>query len=179
MPGTLGSSRSENEKALRLYLTYRIMDDLRYSWRVILPNLEQCGLLKIDYTDLDELSEDQIWLETPMMAEITPDERRDLLYLLVNYMRNKFAVSSDNYEEANKEQNTNIIRQKLSDPWRFDREEHIFVPNWMRVEPVDQRINTESLHFMSAWGRYLKNFFNKGDTRISEANASMNSRRIF
>jgi superfamily II DNA/RNA helicase/very-short-patch-repair endonuclease len=160
-PGTLGSSRAENEKALRLYLKYRILDDLRYSWRVILPNLEQCGLLKIEYTDLDELSTDPFWIAVPMMLEIAPDERRDLLFLLVNYIRNKFAIRSDDYEEANKEQNINIVQQKLIEPWRFDRQEQIFAPNWMRVEPVDKRINTESLHYMSAWGRYLKNFFNK------------------
>ncbi len=160
-PGTLGSSRAENEKALRLYLKYRILDDLRYSWRVILPNLEQCGLLRIEYTDLEELSGDKFWTEVPMMSEIGPEERRDLLFLLVNYMRNKFAIRSDDYEEANKEQNLNIVQQKLIEPWRFDRQEQIFVPNWMRVAPVDKRINTESLHFMSAWGRYLKNFFNK------------------
>lgn len=164
-PGMLGTARAENERALRLYLKYRIMDDLRYSWRVILPNLEQCGLLTIDYQDLDELSEVQFWKDVPMMSEISTEDRRDLLFLLINYIRNKFALRSDDYEEANKEQNMNVIRQKLIDPWRFDRHEDIYVPNWMRVEQADSRLNTESLHFMSAWGRYLKNFFNqKGHT---------------
>ena len=171
----LSSAKAENEKALRLYLQYRILDDLRYSWRVILPNLEQCGLLKIEYTDLDELSGDSFWTAVPMMLETAPEERRDLLFLLVNYMRNKFAIRSDYYEEANQEQNINIVQQKLIEPWRFDRKElgrdeqsnrrptslQLFTPNWMRVEAADKGLNTQSLHFMSAWGRYLKNFFNK------------------
>jgi very-short-patch-repair endonuclease len=160
-PAQLGASRAENEKALRLYLKYRIVDDLRYSWRVVLPNLEQCALLKIEYKDLDELSEAQFWTEVAPVYELTVDERRDLLFLLINYIRNKFAIRSDDYEEQSKEQNFNIIQQKLVEPWRFDREEKIYDPYWMRIEPADQRINTQSLHFMSAWGRYLKNFFNK------------------
>ncbi len=159
--GGLGSIRLENEKALRIYLKYRVMDDLRYSWRVVLPNLEQCGLLHIEYTDLDELSENKFWLEVPMMLELPTSERKSLLFLLINYIRNKFAINSDDYEELNKEQNRNVIQQKLVDPWRFERDERLFDPNWMRIRTVSPRINTESLHFMSAWGRYLKHYHNK------------------
>jgi len=42
----------DNENALKNYLIYRSLYDLRRGWRVVLPNLEQCGLLNIDYKHL-------------------------------------------------------------------------------------------------------------------------------
>ena len=56
------------------------------------------------------------------MNELPIRERRDLLFLLIDYIRNKFAIRSDDHEDANREQNINIIQQKLIEPWRFDRE---------------------------------------------------------
>ena len=44
---------NENEEALKKMLFYRALLDLRRSWRVVLPNLEQCGLLRVGYRDLD------------------------------------------------------------------------------------------------------------------------------
>jgi hypothetical protein len=41
------------EDALKLYLVYRLLHDLRRGWRVILPNLEQCALLKIKYLHVE------------------------------------------------------------------------------------------------------------------------------
>lgn len=162
-PGMLSSQKAANEKALRLYLKYRIIDDLRYSWKVILPNLEQCGLLHISYTDLDELSEDRFWENVPLIHGLPIEDRQRLLFLFVNYIRNKFALRADDYEDGTREQNYNIIQQKMAEPWRFDRREDIFVPNWMHLESPNQKINSQSLHYLSAWGRFLKNFFNKRD----------------
>jgi len=50
----LAPVRRKYEQALQDFLLYRSMADLRRSWRVVLPNLEQCALLAIEYEDLDE-----------------------------------------------------------------------------------------------------------------------------
>ncbi|MDX2442610.1 MAG: DEAD/DEAH box helicase [Bacteroidales bacterium] len=50
--------RKENENALKDFLIYKVLYDLRRSWRVVLPNLEQCGLLKITYKYMEETLED-------------------------------------------------------------------------------------------------------------------------
>lgn len=39
----------DNQDAFKHYLMYRALYDLRHGWRVMLPNLEQCALLAIDY----------------------------------------------------------------------------------------------------------------------------------
>ncbi len=60
--GEYGGVRRRNEEALTAYLEYRIFEDLRRSWRVTQPNLEQCGLLRIDYLDLHDLcADDRPW----------------------------------------------------------------------------------------------------------------------
>ncbi|NJM06308.1 DEAD/DEAH box helicase, partial [Candidatus Gracilibacteria bacterium] len=43
--GAYGGAKRRNEEALAAYLEYRVYEDLRRSWRITQPNLEQCGLL--------------------------------------------------------------------------------------------------------------------------------------
>ena len=58
-------ARRTTEKTLRDVLAYRVYLDLRRGWRVTSPNLEQCGLLDIEYESLDELADaDRVWEET-------------------------------------------------------------------------------------------------------------------
>src|SRR5208282_3296852 len=56
-PGVQFAQRAETDKAFRNVLGYRLYRDLKRGWRVTSPNLEQCGLLKIDYPSLDELGQ--------------------------------------------------------------------------------------------------------------------------
>jgi hypothetical protein len=44
--------KTTNERAMMRLLEYRLYEDLRRWWRVIQPNLEQCGLLGIEYPGL-------------------------------------------------------------------------------------------------------------------------------
>ena len=48
---------------------YRIYTDLERGWRVTMPNLEQTGLLRFGYTDLDEIAADEeSWAGHPSRA---------------------------------------------------------------------------------------------------------------
>ena len=45
-------------------LAYRIYRDLQRGWRLTSPNLEQTGLLQIDYDGLDECcADDEVWAQ--------------------------------------------------------------------------------------------------------------------
>ena len=58
----LAPIKRKYEEAFQDYLLFRALADLRRSWRIVLPNLEQCALLDIDYLDLDEIvAEDGFW----------------------------------------------------------------------------------------------------------------------
>ena len=54
-PRPATAPKDEIDRALREVLAYRLYVDLRAGWRVTAPNLEQAGLLEVDYAYLDEL----------------------------------------------------------------------------------------------------------------------------
>lgn len=56
-PDVRFQARTDTDRALKNVLGYRLYRDLRRGWRVTSPNLEQCGLLEIQYQSLDELSQ--------------------------------------------------------------------------------------------------------------------------
>ena len=53
LPDTLQGK--EVKDTFRDLVEYRIYEDLRRGWRILQPNLEQCGLLHIEYRGLEEL----------------------------------------------------------------------------------------------------------------------------
>lgn len=49
-------------KAFNEFILYRIYEDLERGWRVVQPNLEQCGLLQFQYQNLhDIVRTEDIW----------------------------------------------------------------------------------------------------------------------
>ena len=150
---------NRNEDALKKKLLYDLLYDLKYGWKVTLPNLEQCGLLKIDYTHLDELSKQDAWKDIPGFSEMLPEQRREILYQVLDYFRKKYAIAHDTLRPDRIEENERKIRNALNDEWGFDKNERIERPNWMRFSPFDRRpkqIPTESIGYLSRLGRYLK-----------------------
>jgi hypothetical protein len=74
----LAHVRQRYEQCFQTYLVYRAVADLRRSWRIVLPNLEQCALLSIDYLDLDEVAAaDAFWQDTPLLKTLPYGERRN------------------------------------------------------------------------------------------------------
>ena len=62
------------------YLFYRAVADLRRSWRIVLPNLEQCGLLVVDYVYLDEVvGNEEFWAGVPLVSGLSVTDRRDFI----------------------------------------------------------------------------------------------------
>lgn len=84
------------ERALRRVVEYRALCDLQYGWRFTLPNLEQTGLLHIDYQGLDELAvADSLWDQIdPRLGGSTPAVRREIVKVLFDEMRRFLAVES-------------------------------------------------------------------------------------
>jgi hypothetical protein len=54
-PAQWGPGKVRNEEAFQRLLDYRLYEDLRRGWRVAQPNLEQCGLLTLDYAGLRDM----------------------------------------------------------------------------------------------------------------------------
>ena len=68
------------EETLEAYFAFRSIHDLRRGWRVVLPNLEQCALLDIDYDHLDEIAAmDKLWTDVPLFNQLGASDRRELI----------------------------------------------------------------------------------------------------
>jgi len=91
-----GHARQNTDSALREILGYMLYYDLRRGWRVTAPNLEQTGLLSIDYLTLDELSKDQeLWDEChPALKEASDENRYEILKTLLDFMRRSLAIDT-------------------------------------------------------------------------------------
>ena len=60
---------------------YQLCEDLRRGWRVVQPNLEQVGLLRLDYRGLAALcADDHRWRFHPAFAHQPPEERHQLTH---------------------------------------------------------------------------------------------------
>ena len=78
-------------------ITYRLFIDLQRGWRVTMPNLEQTGLLRVDYEDLDWLAaQDTKWSATHIaLRDDTVEHRRELMANLLNELRRVLAIDAD------------------------------------------------------------------------------------
>ncbi len=159
--GTSQRATRRNEEALSKVLEYRIYEDLRRSWRITQPNLEQCGLLTITYRDLDELCNDpEPWDISPVLRDSTPEQRRHAIHTLLEHMRRDLAIDAPILEH---EQQANLLRSiqaclKEDSPWVFDQDEQRSLRRATRfMLPGDQPLTAtdRSLSPRSALGRFL------------------------
>ena len=127
-PHAKGFTRKRAEETMRSVLGYRLYYDLRRGWRYNNPNLEQLGLLTIDYEGLKELCEDQAeWtgLPLPGLADTSPNSRETALRMLLDTMRRGLCIKSRFLDPIHQEQLRNQSFQFLKEPWGFTEEEQL------------------------------------------------------
>ncbi len=160
-PAQFPGPRKENEDAFKDFIMYRLLHDLRKSWRVVLPNLEQCALLKIGYKFLEESVQDStLWNQNELLDKMTPEERREFLSQVFDFFRKSYALSFSMLEPATINQNSKKIREKLIAPWTVDDSDKIDYPANIQVEKLDRsnlNLFGGSAGYQSHFGRYLRN----------------------
>jgi len=164
----------EIEATLKDYLMYRAIYDLRRGWRVVLPNLEQCALLEIDYKNLQENCEaDAAWQAVSFISELSGPERTEVVYQTLEYFRKLYAIYSKEYLDQNAiDEKRKKIREKLKKPWTFEENEKINSPYKIGYEPLSRR-SRASAYFKSAGpnsalGKYLKSKAQKKDISLKK-----------
>lgn len=171
---TFPSAIADNENALKNYIMYRALHDLRRGWRVVLPNLEQCALLEIDYKYLNEnCASDESWKDIPVLNTISVEERIEVVYQILDFFRKSYALFSEEYLTPNaiNEKNKDI-KEKLKAPWKFDDSEKNPTPYKMGYEPlkIGSGVLWRSLGTNSALGKYLKSEASKRGVKLSGQN---------
>ena len=159
-PDPFPTVRAQYDQSFCRYLTYQAIHDLRRGWRVILPNLEKCALLSIDYEHLTEnAAHEPGWANVPYVRDLDPAKRTAFLRNVLDYFRLEYAIhsqtllESSHLIEADKE-----FRDTLRNPWTFEGPD-IFRPSFLRTCKLNRRENRSgSLGLASAFGKYVKHF---------------------
>ncbi len=126
-PGVRFAAREDTDKALRDVLNYRLYRDLERGWRVTAPNLEQCGLLEIEYVALDDLARaEDVWKGThPALAGAKPEERARIAKALLDFMRRELCLKVDYLDRGWQEGLRQRAGQRLREPWTIDENEEL------------------------------------------------------
>lgn len=100
---------------------YRLYEDLRRGWRVVQPNLEEVGLLRVDYRGLKELcGDDSRWQFHPSVASLEAAERETLIRTTLDYFRRKLAINARVLRETTQQQLRKRSEQHLNEFWGLD-----------------------------------------------------------
>mgnify|MGYP000919100567 CR=1 FL=1 len=117
--------KAETDRALREVLGYRIYRDLKRGWRITSPNLEQSGLLKIEYLSLEELcTAEDVWQNRhAALASASPETRMQIAKVLLDYMRRELAIKVTYLDQGAQESLRQLSSQRLIAPWAIDENE--------------------------------------------------------
>ncbi|WP_396905733.1 DEAD/DEAH box helicase [Mycolicibacterium phlei] len=96
-PEAVYGARTAAERAFREFIEYRLYSDLQRGWRVTMPNLEQTGLLVIEYESLPEIAADAaLWGETyEPLRNASAVQRKELCQIVLDEFRRDLAVAID------------------------------------------------------------------------------------
>ncbi len=167
--------RSRAERALRNVVEYRALRDLQYGWRVTLPNLEQTGLLRIDYDGLDELAEsDELWQADPHLAGAPPKLRAEIVTTLFDEMRRVLALSSDVLSRDFVDKLRRESRDQLTGLWAVSEREPDPPLGTAIPGPGGKGAPRDAMHLTGrgAFGRWLRNQERFG-VKLSTADADV------
>ncbi len=164
---TLAPVKRKYDKALQDYLLFRALADLRRSWRIVLPNLEQCALLDIDYLDIDEIVvADEFWADLEFVNSLGHTDRREFIVTVLDYFRLEYAIYSKNYLSPNRlKEFEKRFREQLKAPWTLDADEELPAPSVIRLDPLHKRVHlsNKSMGPASSLGKYIKHFMAQSD----------------
>ncbi|HWR57947.1 MAG TPA: helicase-related protein, partial [Thermodesulfovibrionales bacterium] len=154
-PGDIGVLPRRNLEAFTEYVEYMVYHDLRRGWRIVQPNLEQCGLLKIGYSGLEDVCRtDDIWQVNEILAGAASDNRYGVTKAFLTHLRHSLALDARCFQGVNHEAIKRKVNQTLREPWVFDDDEKLIEGKWFAWggnNPQDL-----SLHPISVLGKYLR-----------------------
>ncbi|NLD74866.1 MAG: DUF1998 domain-containing protein, partial [Chloroflexi bacterium] len=161
----------EARNAFHDLIEYRVYEDLRRGWRVVQPNLEQCGLLTMDYRGLRELSaREDLWESVPFLGAIAPTERQETLRVVLDEMRRQLAIQVRCLERDEQDPLARRVDDYLNEFWAFGGDRLRYAARY--VLPGTERLPGDySLSTRSVIGRWLQTQWRQ--TPDEEASASL------
>jgi ATP-dependent helicase YprA (DUF1998 family)/serine/threonine protein kinase len=142
-------------KAFRDVVGFRLYRDLERGWRVTMPNLEQTGLLRIDYEDLSWIAgKPERWQSChAVLRGADPALREEVARALLDHMRRNLAIDvqyfRDDFDTLQR-----ASEERLTGPWVLSDSDR---PAVGTSYPYGSRPGMErSAQFLSARGKFGK-----------------------
>ena len=149
-----GLAQTDTDRALRDVLAYRLYRDLRRGWRLTQPNLEQTGLLVIEYESLEEISaDDEMWAGCHRaLADCDPERRRFVLGVLLDWIRRELGLKVNVLDLTEQEGLKRRAEQRLIDPWSV-ADERLEYATQVLTRPGSRR-DSRAWRYVSARGGF-------------------------
>ena len=151
---------------------YRLYEDLRRGWRVALPNLEDVGLLRIDYKGLAELAaQEDKWQDIPWLARIPAARREQLLRAILDHFRRALAIDAPLLCDEDKQRNLRKRAEaNLNEFWGLDPSQTSLrrATTFVWPAPSDDDEDVRSLSQRTPLGRFLSRELNLDAAAYSE-----------
>jgi Lhr-like helicase/very-short-patch-repair endonuclease len=172
-PEVKGNTRRQVQEAMRGILGYRTYFDLRRGWRFNNPNLEQLGLVRIDYQDIDDLASDAAeWTDAPAVLQAAkPSERAGVLRALFDFMRQGLCIATRYLDRGELEQLRIQSYANLCEPWGFTEDERPQSAKWFvtrrpkeEVDRKGRRLNLDDFLVIGSSRSRLGKDLRKGST---------------
>ncbi|MFF7352745.1 protein kinase [Streptomyces filipinensis] len=142
-------------KAFRDVVGYRLYRDLERGWRITMPNLEQTGLLRIDYEDLGWIAaHPERWQPAQAaLRDADPALREEVARTLLDFMRRALAIDvqyfRDDFDTLQR-----ASEERLTGPWVLGESDR---PSVGTAYPYGSRPGMErTAQFLSARGKFGK-----------------------
>jgi hypothetical protein len=161
-PADFGIGKKRNEEAFTQLIEYRLYEDLRRGWRIVQPNLEQCGLLRIEYLDLVSVCESiELWAkhQHPILLKATPAQRYQAIIPLLNLLRKELAIDANFLQSEGIDELKRKVNQALKEPWTIGETEQLHQATWASLskgEPKDRSKHKIKLTATSKIGKFLR-----------------------
>jgi very-short-patch-repair endonuclease len=125
-PSEVEPGKGRNETAMLRLLEYRLYEDLRRGWRIVQPNLEQCGLLRVEYPGLPELCQNEdVWAIHPVLKQAPPEVRERAIHAFLDHLRREMAIDARVLDPQEEWELRQRVQQNLREPWAFDQDDYL------------------------------------------------------
>lgn len=150
-------------ETFRDLVEYRLYADLRRGWRVLQPNLEDVGLLRVDYDGLEEACiQDDLWREVPVLLGRSPEERACIVRTVLDHFRKRLAIEVRALNRTFQQQLVRRALQQLDEFWGIDpNSEFLWEATWFVRQTARGEIPRRGTYYRlsrrTLLGRYLVN----------------------
>lgn len=136
-PELSGYAKQDAQKAVRFVLGYRLLRDLRKGWRNNNPNLDQLGLVEVDYGGLAGFGQNEAKFSAdPVLKALSPVAREGFLRLVFTELRRNLCVESTYFDAVVQDKIRSLSFSYLTERWGFVGEEKLSASRHLIFEPT-------------------------------------------